>query len=261
MAYIRVATGYRPGGPNTETPGAAPTFAPDTVTNYEVGLKGTVWDSLLSFDVTAFQINWDDIQLQNTALPSQFLFFENGKAARSRGLELAAELRLQRGLSINGNITLLDAELSETLDPSVAPTETEPGVQRLRGANGERLPFSSKFSGNIGVRQEFDISSSFSGYAGFNVSYVGERLGLFNQNTDGLPGAPVVMPRVEIPSYTVVDLQGGVRFNEMWTLNLYARNVFDEEGFLSIGTRNGTALPQALLIQPRTFGVSLSIEF
>lgn len=261
MTYVRVATGYRPGGPNTESPGAAPTFAPDTVTNYELGLKGTVLEGRFNFDVAAFQIDWDDIQLQNTALPSSFLFFENGETARSRGLELAGGFRIGEGLHIGGNAIFLDAELTETLQPSVPPTATDGGVQRLRGEDGDRLPASAKFSGNINVRQDFDLTATLSGYAGFNVSYVGERFGTFNQNTDGLPGRQVVMPRVKVPSYTVVDLQAGVNLGEMWTFNVYAKNVFDEDGFISIGTASGTNLPQATLIQPRTIGVGLSVDF
>lgn len=261
MAYVRVATGYRPGGPNTETPGAAPTFAPDTVTNYEVGLKGVVAHGVANFDVTAFQIDWDDVQLQNTALPSQFVFFQNGKQARSRGLELAGGINFESGLSISANATLLDAELTATLDPSMAATPTSPGVQRLRGVDGERLPYSAKLSGNLSVRQDFDISSAVSAYAGFNVSYVGERMGLLNQNTTGLPGTQVVMPRVEIPSYTVVDVQTGFNFGPTWALNLYARNIFDEEGFIAIDTANGTTLPQATLIQPRMLGFAVSAKF
>ena len=123
------------------------------------------------------------------------------------------------------------------------------------------MPYSAKFSGNIGVRQEFDITSSLSAFAGFNVSYVGERFGTFNQNTAGLAIAPVVMPRVKLPSYTVVDLQTGVSLNELWTLNLYARNIFNEEGIISIGTRGGASLPLATLIQPRMIGFSLSASF
>lgn len=261
MTYLRVATGYRPGGPNTDTPGAARMFDADTVTNYELGLKGVVLEGQLQFDVTGFLIDWDDIQLQNFALPSTFLFFENGETARSTGLELAAVFQLGRGTNINANATFLNAELTETLQPSVPPIGDEPGVQRLRGQDGDRLPSSAEFTGNVGVRQDFDITAALKGYAGFNVNYVGERFGTFNANTEGLPGAQVVMPRVKVPSYTVVDLQAGVRMNDVWTFNVYAKNVFDEEGFINVATQGGTRLPLATLIQPRTIGVSLSVDF
>ena len=45
MLYARVATGYRPGGPNDVIPGvssAAATYQSDSLISYEVGLKGAL---------------------------------------------------------------------------------------------------------------------------------------------------------------------------------------------------------------------------
>jgi outer membrane receptor protein involved in Fe transport len=43
MLYARVATGYRPGGPNTIVPGMPPQVDADELTNYELGFKSTSW--------------------------------------------------------------------------------------------------------------------------------------------------------------------------------------------------------------------------
>ena len=40
MVFARVATGYRPGGPNAVVPNVPRDFGSDRVTSYEVGLKG-----------------------------------------------------------------------------------------------------------------------------------------------------------------------------------------------------------------------------
>src|SRR3546814_7723770 len=53
MVYARVATGYRPGGPNVILPGLPPTFDPDTVTNYELGLKTRLFNPDMSIDVSS----------------------------------------------------------------------------------------------------------------------------------------------------------------------------------------------------------------
>jgi iron complex outermembrane recepter protein len=250
MAYARVAKGYRPGGPNTQTPGAAPSFGADTVINYELGLKGSVLDRKLTFDVAAFQIDWNNIQLQNTALPSQFVFFENGKKARSWGLEASMTARPLHGLTVDANATILDAKLTQTLDPSTAT------VQRLLGQAGDRLPYSAKFTGNISVQQDFDITDRITAYAGFNVNYIGNRLGLLNQNA-----ATAVIPRATLPSFTVVDLRAGLGLDDRWKLNFYVRNLFDEQGVTRVDTRQGTQLPQAVFITPRTIGLTVSADF
>src|SRR3546814_4696221 len=63
--YGRVASGYRPGGPN---PGAGfgfpATYSSDTTINYEIGYKASLLDRMLSLEASIYQIDWKDIQLQ-----------------------------------------------------------------------------------------------------------------------------------------------------------------------------------------------------
>ncbi|MDX8356513.1 TonB-dependent receptor [Sphingopyxis terrae] len=250
MVYARIASGYRPGGPNTESPGALPTFDSDSVINYELGFKGQFANRRITIDASVFQIDWKDIQLQNQAIPSQFVFYENGKKARSRGIEFAGNVRPMDGLSIDANATILDAALTQSLDRSTLT------VQRLRGDAGDRLPYSAKFTGNIGATQEFGLGGDVSGKLGFNVNYVGNRYGLFNQDTD-----QILSLRAKLPSYTLVDLSGGIEFGRMWKLNAYVRNLFDKKGITSVDTVSGVRLPQAVFITPRTIGLMASVEF
>src|SRR3546814_10334558 len=65
--YARVAKGYRPGGPNVipigSPPGTPLTFQPDTVTSYEIRLKGDAADRSASIEAALYHIDWTDIQL------------------------------------------------------------------------------------------------------------------------------------------------------------------------------------------------------
>ncbi|MCP3732727.1 TonB-dependent receptor [Sphingomonas sp. MG17] len=250
MVFARIASGYRPGGPNTQLSGVAPTFGPDTVLNYELGFKGQFADRRITIDTSIFQIDWRDIQLQNTALPSNFVFFENGKKARSRGIEFATSIRPWTGMVIDGNATLLDAVLTQSFDRSTSTT------QRLRGVAGDRLPYSAKFSGNIGAQQTVPLGGDLEGTFGFNVSHVGSRLAFFN--TDA---AAARIPRVRVPAYTLVDLNANITIGRMWKLNAYVRNLFDEMGVTNVDTRNGVNLPRATFTQPRTIGLTASVNF
>src|SRR6185312_9647776 len=51
MAYARVASGYRAGGPNPAF-GVPPQYAPDKTYNYELGVKADQWDHKISFDAS-----------------------------------------------------------------------------------------------------------------------------------------------------------------------------------------------------------------
>jgi outer membrane receptor protein involved in Fe transport len=250
MAYLRVASGYRPGGPNVGTPpNVATTYDSDSVTNYELGFKGNVVPGQLTLDVALFQINWKDIQLQDTDAVSQLTFLTNGGKARSRGLEAAVRWTPWHSFSLDANAAYTDAVLTEDLG-SLA------GATALSGKNGARLPFSAKFTGSISAQQGFDLSSNVSAFVGASYTYVGDRLSAFKTDS---PAA--TRPRFTIPSYSLLDLRAGVDFDKVWEASLYVRNVADQFGVISAQNRNGTNVPTAIFTQPRTFGITLSRTF
>ena len=247
MGYLRIATGYRPGGPNTVIGSIPARYDHDTVVNYELGLKGVLADNTVSFDVAAFLIDWSDIQLQNTDSATQFTYYTNGGNARSQGLEGTVEWRPLDGFSITANVTFLDASLEDAL-----PTFTD--ADSLIGNSGDQLPGSPEFSGNLGVQQDFHLTSGLDGYVGANWSYVGER------KADFLNSASTV-PRFELPDYSQVDLRAGVATTSGWHLDAYIRNVLDEEGVVYANNRNGTGATSTYFTQPITYGLSVSKDF
>lgn len=250
MAYFRVATGYRPGGPNTEVGNIPRTYDSDSVINYELGLKGYLSGLGVSFDVALFQIDWKDIQLQNTDSATQFLYFDNGEDARSRGIEASASWRPVDGLTLEANGTLLDAELTAAL-PAIA------GSDYLVGASGDRLPASAKFTSNLSAQYDFPLAATIDAFVGANWSYIGERKSTFMNSAAFAQGAQ----RFDWPSYSVVDLRTGLRIDEAWSVNLYARNVLDEDGVIVADNRGGTNVPLVTFLQPRTYGLSVSWDF
>jgi iron complex outermembrane receptor protein len=243
MLYARLASGYRPGGPNIVSVGKAPpSFAPDKTENYEIGIKGSALDRLLTFDASVYYIDWKNIQLQLRDPISGSVYFANGSRAKSQGLELSVGARPWTGLSVTAWVALNDAKLTEPLPPNGAV-----------GFSGDRLPDSSRFSGNISAQQDFAITGSATVFVGGSLSYVGDRFGIFNSSP------PAVPPRQYLPSYAKTDLRTGMRY-DAWTLNLYVNNVTDKRGILSGGL--GTLNPIAFnYIQPRTLGLSVVKTF
>jgi iron complex outermembrane receptor protein len=253
MAYARIASGYRPGGPNgvSTLPTVPNEYGPDKVMNYEIGLKGYVLDRKVSFDAALFQINWTDIQLQNTDSASNFTYRTNGGEARNRGLELSGEWRPLAGTTISANATFLDAKITQTL-PRLN------GADSLVGAPGSRLPASAKFSGYVGIDQSFPVTSWLEGYVGASFTYVGSRQSEF-VNSAAVTARNA--QRFDWPSYTQVDLRAGVATNNGLRLDLYARNVGDEQGVITANNRNGTSTSGVNFLTPRTVGLTLSKSF
>ena len=94
------------------------------------------------------------------------------------------------------------------------------------------------------------MGGSLTGFAGAAASYVGERKGPFAAGSG---------ERETYPSYTKVDLRGGLRWNAH-VLNLFVNNVADKRGILAGGLGSFPAYAFTV-IQPRTIGISLVTKF
>ena len=164
--YGRLASGYRAGGPNPGiSPGLPTEYGPDKSYNYEVGIKADALHHAFSLDASVYYIDWRDIQLTLSDAARASTYLANAGRARSQGVEVAAESRPVRGMLIAGWATLTDAVLSDDL----------PAGGTAHGVRGDRLPYSTRFSGNVSVDQEFRLGSRASGFAGAALSFVGER--------------------------------------------------------------------------------------
>jgi iron complex outermembrane recepter protein len=241
MVYARFASGYRAGGINGDSAiGLAPPgWIPDKTKNYEVGLKGQFLDRMLTVDASVYHIDWDDIQVQSVS-SAGIGFISNGGTARSRGLELSMSARPLTGLSLLATSTWTDAEVTQGFGPTSLFTAN----------SGDRLPFTSRFSGSLSADQSFNIRGNVTGFIGASLSYVGERTGLFRPST---------LARQNYPSYTQTDVRGGLEFGT-WSANAYINNIGDERG--TLGGGEGAINPLSFIyIQPRTIGLSLTKTF
>jgi outer membrane receptor protein involved in Fe transport len=218
-------------------------YGPDKTENYELGLKGDFIDHKLSIDGSVYYVDWKDIQL-SVYDPENFQSYNaNASRAKSQGVELSVESRPITGLTVSAWVDFADAVL----------TAGFPANDYSYGASGNRLPYSSRFSGNLSLDEEFPLSGRATGFVGGGVSYVGNREGVFTSPP------PAVPPRQFYPAYAKTDLRGGVKYDS-WTLNAFVTNVTDKRGVLTGGL--GTDFANALYyIQPRTVGISLAKAF
>jgi iron complex outermembrane recepter protein len=239
MVYARLASGYGAGGPNF-SPGAPRQYAPDKTKNYEVGLKGDLLEHALSIDTSIYYIDYRDIQLVLQDPLTLLPFNGNVSRAKSEGVELSIQSRPLTGLSLSGWVSYDNAVLTEGFPPAA--------LAYAYGVPGDRLPFTSRWSGNVSVQQEFPLGNDLTGFAGGSVSYVGDRVGVFL-------ATPV---RQHYPGYARTDLNVGVRIRA-WTVNAYVNNVTDRREALQGGLDiDGVSQFQIL---PRNFGLNVIRRF
>jgi outer membrane receptor protein involved in Fe transport len=254
-AYLRVATGFRPGGPNVvpPVPGAPLTYDSDELTNYEVGLRTGNASGSFSLDVAAFFLDWKDIQLLQVV--NGFGVNANGGTAESKGIEFTATANVTDGFSLTLSAAYTDADLTEDTDPD----GPGPVPDLVGGFDGDSLPFVPEWTVALGGDYEWNVSGDSTAYIGGQIAYVGDRLADFGNRIDPLDPASA---RREADAYTTVDLRTGVLWDN-WTLELYGKNVTDEQGITDINAPgiypNGAAA--VALIRPRTFGLAVGYRF
>lgn len=249
--YVRVSTGYRPGGlqaPLTSSilgpvTGASDTFGSDKLQSYEIGYKGSHLDGHLNIGVNAYDIEWHNMQLFTYTLGNTII--QNAGDARVNGLEAQASYNAGPW-NFNGAYAYTYAR---TLDAS-------PDIGINEGAP---LPYSARSTATLGARYQFKL--------GGQAAYVGaiERLstsrhaGFAGDNSD---------PDFHLPGFGVLDLNAGVALPQGITVDVYLRNALNRR--VATGTLNAqvinflAGLGGPMLVQqstPRTIGVSFNMPF
>jgi iron complex outermembrane recepter protein len=240
--YASVSRGYRPGGPNILPPGAPAdvptTFRSDTTTNYEVGIKSELLDRKLALELTAFDIDWHNIQL--IAQIDDYGVDINGSSARSDGVEFSITGHPIGGLVLSANGAYIDARL----------TQDAPIV--VGGLKGDQLPYTARFSSTLGAEYEQPLTNAVSGVAGLSWRYTGARQSAFD---------PVYGQR-ELGSYSQLDAHAGVTFGQV-RVDAFGRNLTDSRGILDVGgagsADNGAVA--AAVTRPRSFGLTLGYRY
>jgi iron complex outermembrane recepter protein len=244
MTYLRIASGYRPGGPN---PGAffgfPSTYAADTTTSYEAGLKGEMFGDTLQYQADVYYINWNKIQLLQTDPTTQFEYFTNGAKARSQGLELTMTAAPMRGLTITPTVGFTDATLRQNLTGG------------LVGFSGDRLPYTAKWSASLDAEQKFSITGTVTGYMGGQLRYLTDRPSDF--------ASTPTAERLDLPAYALLDLRAGLSVND-WKVGIFAQNVTNRLAILGASPQIAsglTGINYAVVQRPRTIGMSVSRNF
>jgi len=250
--YARVASGYRPGGPNVipaGSPAGVPaTYDADRLTNWEAGIKAEAPDGRLwSAELAVYHINWQNIQLferiNNTGINA------NGGKAKVDGLEASGALRPTPGLTLSANGAYTNGKLKDETPPDTG------------GHAGDPLPWVPKWSGALHGDYEFGLGGGLEGFVGASVNYVGKRTTEFGERR--LNGS-----LVKIPSYSEVDLRAGVNVNQ-FRVEAFAHNLFDKRGITDAFAFPAPLTPPSFpngaaavgVIRPRTIGLTVTANF
>lgn len=243
--YATFAQGFRLGGPHPDVPAsicdvnpqdglidgvgtALPDqIASDELDSFEVGAKFSLADGRVTLNLAAYHIAWDGIPVDLTA-DCGFGVTLNAGEAESQGLEVEGHALLSDIWSLNYGLSYVKAEL----------TNDAPGL----GSSGERLPGSPETQAIFGLQADFDIGGR-PVFGRADIAYVGDYYN--NLQEQGLSAG----------DFTTVNLRIGADINDVFSVDVFARNLTNKKGLTWVDTEIGDG--RANFIRPRTIGIEL----
>lgn len=236
LVYALVSKGFRAGGVNLVAPlpgfSTPPTYGSDSLINYEVGVRPSWFNHRLTLDSTIFYIDWSNIQLR-LARPDGFDYVANAAAARNIGLENALTWRPIRNLSLQANLTYLNAELSKSLalgDGTILKS-------------GETLPGASHLTASEVATYRWDVD--YAPYLTFSHRYVSKAVSAFEGPT----------PQ---GNYNIFDAIAGFSIGTA-DISFYVDNIGDHRG-ITTSQFFGSDITY-FYNRPRTVGLRLDYHY
>ena len=242
--YARVATSYRPGGPQQEPlPGFPKTFKPDSLTNYEVGLKGDWLDRRLRTNLAIYDMRWYDVQL--TSNLGGYSVITNAGKATVKGVELETQVVPVERFTLGVNVAYTDAKLDSV---SAAVTQYTGAVA------GDSLPSTPSWSASATADYVQPLNGTFTSNYGLTYRYQGSKWSDY-------PGDPL-NTGVVIPHYDTVDIRTGLDWSR-YKLQFRVANIFNSHGIQTVVDEriDGNPPAWAAIIRPRMFTLSLAVTF
>jgi len=170
MIYVLYSEGFRLGGfnslriPNTVLPDS---YGPDALKNYEIGLKSQWLNNRIQWNITLYQMDWEEIQ-RNIQDPDDWS--SNGHVnmgdAEIRGIETSLRWQATDQFRIDVSYAWNDTELKDDYWLSDLVDLNDPESQdELLGARGQNLAIAPPQKLWIGLH--YDLPDLFNGFDGW----------------------------------------------------------------------------------------------
>ncbi|MBN8483624.1 MAG: TonB-dependent receptor [Sphingomonadales bacterium] len=255
MGYVSYARGYK--GPAYNifynlTGTGTNVIEPETSDSFEVGLKNTLLDGKLTFNIAGFYAKYKNFQANNPDLVAGVVVtrFTNAGSVSTMGLEIDMAYRPSRNTTLSAGLAVTDAKVVQfNAAPGAAPTAIIPA--------GTKLGYAPTWKGSVAFDQRFETGSFADISFGVSMNFQSEQLSLFTPDA-------VQRQFGTIPAYALVNASLSlVDKDDKWKLSLHVRNLFDKSYAAAIvnGGVSGSYRYQIPRDADRYLGVTLRVGF
>ncbi|MEM9174033.1 MAG: TonB-dependent receptor [Myxococcota bacterium] len=256
-----VQRGYRAGGAFPFNRGLlAPTieeFDPEFITNYELALRSQWFDRRLTINANVFYADWKDQQVTIPGDPN--LIFssrtENAGTSELYGVELSISAQPFESLEVWMALGLLKTEFKD-FPFALGDDGLEDGDPATEFENLEGNAFPNAPAVNVSAGFNYAHEGGF--YTNWNVAYA-----------DAAYSDVTNLSINEGDDYTLLNARIGFRLDFV-DVSFFANNLADEEAATqrnlidvdpATGLRGLVRSPSFTVLDPRTFGVAVSVNY
>ncbi len=265
LAYATISQGYRRGGSNAipilgpqREDASLQNFKSDSDVNYELGIKGKY--AGIAYSLSAFYIDWSDVQVNIQTPTWGYYAVVNGKSAESKGAEFELDGYIVDRLHYNFGYAYTNARL--TSDIITAGSIFAPQVPTVSGLNGSRLPGVADHTVNLAVDYTIPVWS--------DASLINRVSGYFqssSRNAVAATGSPL---DTGIDPFFLWTLSTTLAFDR-YDVTLFVKNIFNARGVTGVYTNEYSGTDPAanfygndsrrLITAPRTIGMTFNYTF
>lgn len=257
LFYASFSKGYKSGGFNAfyvpaNATDPVPTFDPEKITAYEVGVKSDLFDRFLRLNLSAFHYDYKDLQIR-LGVPTGGVAVDNAGAARVNGVDLESILRFTPNFNLSFTGSYIDAKFTEGSIPGTPPGTYPLGADipledvditgnRLTRAPKYQFYTRAEYTKNVG---DYDLSLS----AAYRYQ---SRIFFLESNQTA--------PTYQQPGWGQVDLRlTATGVDNGITMSLFLTNLTNKRVLTQVASYSG--LPQGIPNEPRKFGIQLRYNF
>lgn len=256
MIFATASRGFKSGG--TQTANAAQLrneFDPETLWNYELGTKFDLFDKRLRVDVTAFYMDWKDVQQTIrfqfidpvTGLLRGVSGIANAASAESYGIEASFDAKLSDWWKLGGQLGYNKSKYKDY------PNALIDGI--VLDLSGQQLTTAPKWTLGAQTQYNVPITDEFEAFARLEWNYRAKTISNpYYYLYKNVPGEPFLAP-----SYHNVNLRLGIE-NEKFRAVVFAENLFKAHYYASAYEK---AFYSGVQVEPsfRTIGVNVGYKF
>jgi iron complex outermembrane recepter protein len=246
VGYISYNRGFKSGGFNVRGL-TNPPYQPEKLDAYEIGLKTQFWDDRVRVNGAGFYYDYKNIQVARYTTSS---IIYNGAGATLYGVDLDAEARLTRSLSLHAGFEWLHNRFTDfpnAVTSSYVLTPTGADITLFQeNAAGKVLPYSPTITYNLGA--DYEIPTPIGPFTvnltdSYSSKYYGEPDNLLTQTC-----------------YSLLDTSLAWTVNDHTEIRLFANNILNKavaSQFATLPSGYEADYPNP----PRTYGVKFHLSY